>query len=271
MKAILLAAGRGRRLQQLTDDRPKCLVEVHGVSLLDWQLAALRATGIDDVVVVRGYGRGRVGGAGLRFVDNPRWDSTNMVESLRCASHELRGDVLVVYTDLLYLPSVVQTARSCQAPIGVVIDRDWLQLWNRRMDDPLDDAETLRLTADGRITEIGQPPDSLDDIHGQYIGMIRLSPAGSDLLRCHLERSPQSESASKGSDRPGPSPDSAFMTDLLSDLIEQGVSLHAVPIHGGWTEVDSPSDLRLAHALVREPAWKPLRQLVDAPALRMLA
>lgn len=271
MKAILLAAGRGRRLQKHTDHRPKCLVEVHGVSLLDWQLAALRAAGIDDVVVVRGYGRGRVGGAGLRFVDNPRWDSTNMVESLRCAAHEIRGDVLVVYTDLLYLPTVVQTTRSSRAPIGVVIDRDWLQLWSRRMEDPLDDAETLRLTPDGRITEIGQRPDRLDDIQGQYIGMIRLSPAGSDLLRNYLERPSRSSSTTGEAGAPAPSLDSAYMTELLTGLLEQGVSLHAVPIHGGWTEVDSPSDLRLAHTLLREPDWEPLRRLVDAPALRMPA
>ena len=60
MRAILLGAGQGTRLRPLTDDRPKCMVEVGGRPLLDWQIRALRAAGVDDIVLVRGYSRSRI-------------------------------------------------------------------------------------------------------------------------------------------------------------------------------------------------------------------
>ena len=90
MKAIILAAGRGSRLKGLTDDRPKCLVELGGVRLLDWQLAALKAAGIEDVVVVTGYRADLLQAEGVRTIHNPDWARTNMVRSLLCAA--LRSD-----------------------------------------------------------------------------------------------------------------------------------------------------------------------------------
>lgn len=255
MKAILLGAGQGRRLRPLTEDRPKCMVEVCGVPLLHWQLHALRAAGIDDFTVVRGWCRTAIRGQGLRTIDNPRWDQTNMVESLRCAIDEVHGDVLVAYTDLLYQPRVVQAARDSSADIGVIVDLEWRALWQERMEDPLSDAETLRFDSTGRLLEIGQRPTSYDDIQAQYIGMVRLSPAGSDLLRDALTRALAAHRRGEpffGSQR---DLDSAYMTDLLMGLIRENVPVKTIPVRGGWTEIDSLDDLRVAEALVTRERW----------------
>ncbi len=77
MKAIILAAGRGSRLLSLTDDRPKCLVELYGKPLLDWQIKALRDAGIQDITVVRGYLKDKITGE-FETLENPRWFKTNI-------------------------------------------------------------------------------------------------------------------------------------------------------------------------------------------------
>src|SRR6185369_13657144 len=87
MKAIIVAAGRGKRLGVETDGIPKCMVKVGGKAILHWQLEALAAAGVDDVVIVRGYLGDRIAPpAGpapkLRFVDNPEWASNNILTSL---------------------------------------------------------------------------------------------------------------------------------------------------------------------------------------------
>ena len=252
MKAILLGAGQGTRLRPLTDDRPKCMVRVEGAPLLDWQLYALRTAGVDDVTVVRGWCRTAIAAPGLRFVDNPRFATTNMVQSLRCALDHLHGDVLIAYTDLLYRPEVVQRARECTADIGVVVDLEWRTLWERRMTDPLADAETLRTDGQGRLLEIGRRPKSYDEIEAQYLGLIRLSPAGCDTLRATLERAAATDGTVFGSPR---TLDQAYFTDLLDGLIADGVVVKTIPIRGGWTEVDSHEDLRVATSIVREQRW----------------
>ena len=87
MKAIIVAAGRGRRLGQETDAIPKCMVPVAGRAILHWQLDALASAGVDDVVIVRGYLGDRIAipadcPACVRFVDNPAWAENNILTSL---------------------------------------------------------------------------------------------------------------------------------------------------------------------------------------------
>ena len=65
MKAIILAAGRGSRMQNLTQKQPKCLVNLRGKALLDWQLEALRAAGISEIAIVTGYKRELLANRGL--------------------------------------------------------------------------------------------------------------------------------------------------------------------------------------------------------------
>lgn len=255
VKAILLGAGRGSRLSPLTDDRPKCMVEVGGAPLLDWQLYALRAAGVTDVTVVRGWCRTGISRDGLRTIDNPRFASTNMVQSLRCALDHLRGDVLVAYTDLLYRPEIVQRARECRADVGVVVDLEWRALWQRRMPDPLADAETLRTDGNGRLCEIGQRPESYEQIEAQYLGLVRLSPAGCEILRARLERAAEADARGEKAFGSARTLDEAYLTDLLQGLIDDGVVVKTIPVRGGWTEIDDHGDLTVAEAIVREQNW----------------
>src|SRR5690606_4126746 len=112
-KAIVIAAGRGRRLMPYTDQMPKCLVPVDGRSILQIQLEALRAHGVEEVVIIRGYlgevleARCAELGDGVRFVDNREWEHNNVLESLFTAEHEIDGPVLLSYSDIIYTREVV--------------------------------------------------------------------------------------------------------------------------------------------------------------------
>ncbi|MBF0128245.1 MAG: phosphocholine cytidylyltransferase family protein, partial [Magnetococcales bacterium] len=155
MKAIVLAAGRGSRMGDLTDDRPKCLVELGGRPLLEWQLAALRGAGIREIAIVTGYKSGMLRGRGLTGFHNPRWETTNMVSSLACAGTWLReGPCIVSYSDIFYEASAVSSLMASSAELAVTYDPGWLPLWEKRFGDPLRDAETFRLDGEGRLLEI---------------------------------------------------------------------------------------------------------------------
>ena len=89
MKAIILAAGRGSRMKNMTDDRPKCMVELRGKPLLEWQLTALHEAGISEIAIVTGYKRELLANRAPMEFHNPRWAETNMVSSLACAQEWL--------------------------------------------------------------------------------------------------------------------------------------------------------------------------------------
>ena len=234
MKAIILAAGRGSRMKTLTDDRPKCLIELRGRPLLDWQLQAIRDAGIADVAIVTGYRRELLADRGLTEFHNARWAETNMVSSLACASEWLENaPCLVSYSDIFYSADAVSALIASPARLAVAYDPDWRALWERRFGDPLLDAETFRLNADGTLAEIGDQPRTVEEVQGQYMGLLRFEPAGwRELARVWQEL-------------PGAARDRLHMTGALQRVIAAGrEKVAAVPYFGEWGEVDSADDLQ---------------------------
>ena len=233
MRAIILAAGRGSRMQSLTDQRPKCLVELRGKPLLEWQLAALRKAGLEQIAIVTGYKRELLAGRGLVEFHNPRWAETNMVSSLACAEAWLLADTCIVsYADIFYDSAAVRLLIDCAAPLAVTYDSNWLASWQQRFGDPLLDAETFRLNADDTLSEIGNKPRSIEEIGGQYMGLLRFSPASwSEVSRIRADLTDLER-------------DTMHMTGTLQKVIDAGrMPVHAVRYDRSWGEIDSPGDL----------------------------
>src|SRR5437868_8280197 len=132
MKAIILSAGQGSRLGHLVDDRPKCLIDFNGRSLLDRQLDALEANGVHEAVVVTGFhdelvGQAiarRNGGPAVRTIFNPFYKVADNTGSLYVAREELSGDCLVWNGDTLVSNALMKrVVANEQAGICVTIDR----------------------------------------------------------------------------------------------------------------------------------------------------
>lgn len=231
MKALILAAGTGSRMGELTRDRPKCLIETRGKTLLDRQMAALAAAGPDEVGIVTGWQAPAFAGTGARLFHNADWSSTTMVDSVRTAQRWLTTDtVLVSYGDIVYTPRCVRELAASPAPLAISYDPDWYRLWARRFRDPLDDAETFRIGDDGLVAEIGGRPTSADQVNGQYMGLLKITPAGWAAMAACLAAAPG---------RPD-------MTALLARVIASGtIGIHGVTNRDPWCEIDSVSDLRV--------------------------
>lgn len=243
MKAIILAAGRGSRMKDLTDQRPKCLVELDGKPLLEWQLDALRQAGINEIAMVTGYKRELLASWGLVEFHNPRWAETNMVSSLACAGEWLRSEpCLVSYSDIFYDASAVSVLMNCPARLAVTYDPNWRELWERRFENPLVDAETFRLNQNGTLAEIGNKPKTIEEIEGQYMGLLRFTPEGwREIIKIRTEL------ADSECDR-------MHMTGTLQKVIDGGnIDILAVPYRGRWGEVDSESDLLAAQKFLNLP------------------
>lgn len=232
MRAIILAAGRGRRMNALTNDRPKCLVEFRGKPLLQWQIDALAGAGVHDIAVVRGYRGDLLEPFGLTMFDNPRWAETQMVSSLACAAEWLRtGACLVSYSDIFYSADSVERLLASPAELSLLFDPNWLEVWQKRFADPLDDAETFRIGPDGRVLEIGKKTRNIEDIQGQYVGLLRFAPGAwqaVEALRASMEPAVR---------------DRIDMTSTLQRLIETGFPVFGVPMSSSWGEIDSDEDL----------------------------
>ncbi len=237
MEMIILAAGLGTRLSPITDDRPKCLAPLHGRPLLEWQIAAARACGLDDIVVVGGYMQDKLRPYDVRIASNPRYRETNMVYTLDCGLKDIEQEIVVAYGDIVYEPRVLLTLLQSKASIAVAVDSGWRGYWEARMTDPLSDAESLKLARDGRIVSIGQKPEKIEDIEAQYIGLMKFTPKG-------VANVTEAIRAIRHADRYRF--ETMYMTDLLQHMIDAGTVVRPAVSARGWFEIDTVDDLKLA-------------------------
>ncbi len=241
-RAVILAAGRGSRMGNLGDDRPKCLVTLEGRTLLERQVAALRCGGIDEIGVVRGYRAESIGLPGLGYFANPRWAETNMVMSLAAAAPWLRaGPAIVSYADIFYRGCLVRELAAAEGPLVIAYDPDWRRLWTRRFSDPLADAETFRRNDAGRLLDIGGKTTRIEEIEGQYMGLLKFTPPGWGVVEALLA---QLDAAAR---------DRLDMTGLLRRLLAKNeIPVHVLGTKGQWGEIDSPDDVALYRKMIAD-------------------
>jgi len=239
MKVVIPAAGQGTRLRPHTDSIPKCMVEVAGRPMLMRTLDTLNKAGLHDISVVTGYKQERIPGRGIKKYTNPNYETTNMVYSIFCAEQEFDDDLIICYGDILFTQDVIQKLIDSPAPLSVIVDRDWQRQWEMRMEDPLNDAETMKINAEGNITELGKKPKALTEIEGQYIGLVKISK----------EALPEVRRFYHGLDKKalynGQPFEKMYVTDFVQLIIDNLMPAKAVWINGGWFEVDTVSDLEL--------------------------
>lgn len=241
MKMIILAAGQGTRLRPYTDERPKCMVEYNEKPIIDYILEAAKGCGLKEIAVVNGYKKevleAYLKDQGCTFFTNNAYDRTNMVSTLFSAKEYMDDDLIISYADIIYKKEILEQLIASTEEFSVVVDKDWKELWSMRMENPLDDAETLKLH-DGNIIELGKKPKSYDEIEGQYIGLIKISK---NRLKTIID---YYDSLDKTCLYDVKDYDNMYMTSFIQMVIDNLMDVKPVFIHGGWVEIDTVDDLK---------------------------
>jgi len=238
-KAIILSAGQGSRLGHLTDDRPKCLIEFNGRTLLDRQLDALAANGVEEVVVVTGFRDDQIeaalkrrGDAGprVRTVYNPFYKVADNLGSLFVAREEIAGDVLVWNGDTLVSEDLMARVVGNRDQDGICVTIDRKEGY---------DEDDMKVVVDdaGRLHAIGKRLD-LAKVNAESIGLLAFRGAGAQTFRHAIERAIR---ASEGT---------TIWYLRVIHQIAQEAPVWTLDINGHeWGEVDFPEDVESAQAL----------------------
>lgn len=245
MKAIILAAGEGKRLHPMTKNIPKCMVKLFGKSLLEWQLEAFRSCNITDISVVKGYCSDVINFLNINYFENKKFDKTNMVETLFCAKEKLTDSVIVSYGDIIFEKKILEKLINSKENFSVVVDRNWENYWKIRFDNPLEDAESLTLDEENYIQNIGQKVNNINQMAGQYIGLMKFQESGLDYLKEFYEEMRSKAEIGINPLNPSIPFEKSYMTDFLQGLIIAGCKLKAVLVDNGWLELDSLHDYEI--------------------------
>jgi len=235
MKAIILAAGRGSRMNEKTAEIPKCMMKLFGITLLDHCINSLESAGIvrANIGIVTGYKKEKIQVDGVRCFHNQNWESTNMFVSLTAAREWLKSESSIVsYSDIVFHPSTVTKLMNTDGDIAMTYYTGFWELWSKRFPNPLDDLETFKI-ANGKLIEIGSKPESKEDIQGQYMGLLRFTPTGWQNVESAL-----TNVISKSLER-------LDMTTLLQHMVTLGYEVCTIPTDKLWLECDNQNDIQL--------------------------
>ena len=238
MNVFILAAGKGSRLGKISANRPKCLTEISGESLIKRNLTTFNKFNLNPYLIT-GFASEKLKPLGLQTIHNLDFDNTNMVWSLYKAIHELDTDFIICYGDIVVSPSIVATLLEAPFEFSVVSDRIWLEYWTQRFDEPLIDAESFSINASGNLVCVGRRAQNVNEIQGQYIGLIKVTGAARIQFTKRLRQFCEDEETYKIAKK-------AYMTDFLQTLIDEGVQIKPVFVNGGWIEIDNPNDINAA-------------------------
>jgi choline kinase len=208
----------------------------------------LQQQGVNNIHVATGYRADQIKALGFKCSDNVHYAETNMVATLFCALDFIQqeGDLIIAYGDIVYQAENLNTLLACDDEIALMIDAKWKDLWSLRLENPLEDAETLMMNNEGYVTELGKKPDGYERIQGQYTGLIKIrTDKISDFVRFYknLDRSKIYD----GNDF-----DNMYMTSFLQLLIDSGWQAKAALVNNGWLEVDSVEDLNQYESMAKD-------------------
>jgi choline kinase len=172
-----------------------------------------------------------------------------MVATLFCALpffEDTHEDLLIAYGDIVYQRENLEKLLQCSDEICLMIDRQWRRYWEMRLEDPLNDAETLVLDNDGYVVELGKKPEDYQKIQGQYTGLIKIRADRLPALIAFYQ------AMSRQARYDGKDFDNMYMTSFLQALIDAGWKAKACMVDNGWLEVDTVDDLSLYEDLQRK-------------------
>jgi len=243
MKAIILAAGKGSRLGDLTQDIPKGMIEVFGKTLIERQIEIYRNCGIEDITIVTGYKNEIINYSNVDYILNQNYATSNINESLFCASKKLTDEVIISYTDIIFEQKIIQQMLEFSGDIGIAVNVNWRENYEGRNFHPLSEAENV-LIENESVYEIRKniSKNTFNQQIAEFLGIMKLSQKGGKIL---LEKYNQLKDNHQGSFHTANSLDQAYITDMLQEIINSGYDVRPIKTSSYWAEIDTTQDLEI--------------------------
>ncbi len=243
-KSLIVAAGLGSRLKKHTENLPKCMLDFNGKTLLQRQVQAYKDCGIKDITVIRGYKKEKINYKNLNYITNDDFKNNNILNSIFYAEKIINGNIIISYSDILFESNVVKRLIQSDHDISVVVDIDWRGYYVGRKDHPLSEAENVIFDSNNQVLKIGKIGTQKEEVHGEFIGMIKLTNRGAEIFKENFHRVKKlywNKPFQRASIF-----QKAYLTDMIQELVDIGVKVHCVIIERGWKEIDTVEDYQKA-------------------------
>ena len=224
MKAIIVAAGCARRMNPMTDRIPKCMIELNGKKIVEFQIEVLRSCGINEIVIITGHGREYIKDflkQNFLEIYNPQYSKFGNLTSYASAYNQVYGDFISLYSDIIFAPSLLTKLLKANGDICIALEQK------------VCDEEDMKVNVKNRkIVRFGKNI-APDDAFGEFIGIFKANMRGASLIRKELAKHINKNDL-----------DHDFNI-VFDNLIRQGEEITYCKINGElWVEIDCLDDLK---------------------------
>lgn len=234
---IILAAGRGSRMGNLTKNKPKSFVKINKKKkLIDKVIENFENLGYDKIYIITGYKSNKF----KQFkkvikIKNLNWKTTNILGSLLLADKILSKNVCIIsYADIFYEQKAIKILnKNKKKGIVVLSYKHWKEYWKKRFTNPLSDLETFKINKKNKLIEIGNRTNSYRNIRGQYMGLFKIDPSAWQKIRKFIIKE------IKGIDK-------IDITSLFKLIIKEKIcNIHVEEYEQQWFEIDNIKDYKI--------------------------
>jgi phosphoenolpyruvate phosphomutase len=248
MKAIIVAAGVGSRLGELTKELPKPLIDINGKSIIERQILLFKKFGITKIVIIRGPHREKFSFNNVEYVDDDDYENHDLLGSLMVAGNELNEDVIISYGDVIFDETILEQTLSFSGNAGLAIDYNWEKNYSEKSKEFLGKVSVVTIENDS-ISNIGYYENTVknsDSILGEFIGIMKLSALSANQF---VTKYNELKINHDGKFHDSPSINFGIITDMINELIHNKIQFLPIKISGVWCEIDTHQDLENAKKL----------------------
>tara|TARA_B100000378_G_scaffold197868_1_gene161419 strand:+ start:111 stop:860 length:750 start_codon:yes stop_codon:yes gene_type:complete len=240
MKAIILSAGYGSRLGNLTKELPKSLVDINGKSIIKRQIETFRNNGIKEIIVIIGPNKDKFQLKNIEYVVDKKFHDHEQLGSLMAANKHFQNDVVISFGDVIVDNNIMKQVIESTYDIGVAIDLNWEKKYENRTQHPKSEAD-LALIKSNKLIKIKKNLNPTENHQlGEFLGIIKLSNIGSKKFLNIFE---SLNSFHEGEFHDAPSLQKAYLTDMIDELIQVNEVVNPIFVDGVWFEIDTIEDL----------------------------
>lgn len=234
MIGLILAAGKGTRIYKKIG-KNKCLIKVSGKSLINRIIFNLRSNHIKKIIVVTGFKKKKIttniSYKNIKFVNNYKYNSTEMLESLMIGLKNVNDDVIISYSDIIYDKKVIKKILNLKKKNKIILPvlNNWKKIWKIKNKNIHNDAETLILNKKNILLEIGRKINDLKKVKAQYMGIILVPKEKIKIVLREFSNLKNKK---------------IHLTKFLNILIKKKILIECLKMNHHWYEFDDYEDIK---------------------------
>jgi choline kinase len=231
MKSLILAAGLGSRIPEISQKKPKCLILINKKTILKRQIDIMRKKNISDIGIITGFKRNKIKFSNIKYFYNKNFKNNEQLESLMIAKNFLNDDIIITFSDIIYDENILEYLIKSKNDFSIAVDKNWKSRYKNRIDHPYSQADKV-LIKKKKILKIGKDVP-MSYANGEFLGMLKISKSFCHVFCNYYEKIRKKSLKMQ-------------LHNFIQYLIHNKIKISPCYVNGKFMEIDTFNDLQIA-------------------------